>query len=118
MLLYRQEKEARKLTDQTPTKSERFHKLQNEVRKAELESALDDVRGVLLNITSDMDKKEERLGPTVTTTMKLEGMPVHALVDMGYPVSIVSLHKLLLAFARKHPSDKSSSMGRRNEKEN
>ena len=48
----------------TPTKSERFRKLQNELRKAELESALEDVQGVLLNITSDMDKKEERLGPT------------------------------------------------------
>ena len=59
-------------TDQTPTKSERLRELQNELRKAELESALDDVRGVLLNITSDMDKKEERLGPTVTTTMELK----------------------------------------------
>ena len=89
-------------------KSARIHELPNELRKAELESVLDDVQGVLLNITSDMDKKEKRLGPTVTTTMELEGMPIHALVDTGSPVSIVSLHKLLLAFACKHPSGKPS----------
>ena len=41
-----------------------------------------------------------KLGPVLTSTVKVEGEPVEALLDTGSPVTIVSLEWLLQLLAR------------------
>lgn len=87
-------------------KSSQVQHLKRVLRCAELDDALENVSITLHNVTTrDGDTSDQNLGPIPTTTMKIEGMPIHALVDTVSPVSIVSLDKLLSACAHLKPQN-------------
>ena len=90
-------------------KAHRVQELQKELRVAELERALEDVKATLHSVVPENNPPNEKqqLGPTLTVPLELEGMPINALLDTGSPVSIVSLEKLLSAFAIKRPQGQS-----------
>ena len=87
---------------------DRVQELKQELQIAELEEALETIKGTLHHVTPtklhvDPRHLKHELGPTPTATVLLEGVPVEALLDTGSPVSIVSLEKLLDALARTRP---------------
>lgn len=81
--------------------------LRCQLRRAELEEALQETRTMLLGISSPDCTENAKLGPTVLTGIELEGVPVQALVDTGSPATIVSLELLLEVLWRARPTRQS-----------
>ncbi len=79
-------------------------KLRRQLKEAEVEEALSIITATMNGTTSPGDGENAALlGPTVTAEVVFEGMPVHALLDTGSPVTIVSLGFALKALAAKQP---------------
>ena len=63
--------------------------------------------------TVTTSQSDAHLGPTLTAKVKLEGIPVNALVDTGSPTTIVSLKFLIDALAKQKKSDESPAQWRK-----
>ena len=59
----------------------------------EINKALENVMHAMHTVT--ISQSDTCLGSTLTTEVKLEGVPVKALVDTGSPTTIVSLKFLI-----------------------
>ena len=73
----------------------RIQELRQELHIAELEEALQDVSGVLKVLQSDTTGSTVGLGPTIFTSVAVDGVPAKALIDTGSPATIVSLKFIL-----------------------
>lgn len=68
----------------------RVEDLRCELHEAELAAGLESRAGTIKNVTWS-DGVKSILGPTVTSTVEVNGVPTEALLDTGSPVTIVSL---------------------------
>ena len=74
---------------------DRVQELRKKLQEAELEAALDDVGVTLHKVTLEENDQRQGLGPTLVTSVEVEGMSISALLDTGSTVSITSLEKFL-----------------------
>ena len=72
-----------------------------------LDSALNTIIATMHGLTSANQKPGLKLGPTLTTEVEIEGVPVQALLDTGSPATIVSLNLLLEVLASQRPKSQS-----------
>ena len=72
-----------------------------------LDSALNTITATMHGLTSANQKPGLKLGPTLTTEVEIEGVPVQALLDTGSPATIVSLNLLLEVLASQRPKSQS-----------
>ena len=86
-----------------PVPRDRVEELRRQLKEAEVEEALNMITATTKGITLPGDQENPLLGPTVTTEVIFEGMPVVALLDTGSPVTIVSLEFALRALAARRP---------------
>ena len=82
---------------------DRVEELRRQLKEAEVEEALNMITATMKGITLPGDQENPLLGPTVTTEVIFEGMPVVALLDTESPVTIVSLEFALRALAARRP---------------
>ena len=76
---------------------EKVERLQKELQEAEMEKALADTMATMWVLTTEGDQGDAVLGPTLSATVLLEGVPVSALLDTCSPVTNVSMDFLLQA---------------------
>ena len=91
-------------------KSDEPKQPENSTREAEIGAALEDAMTTMHTVTTS--QSDARLGPTLTTEVKLEGIPVKALVDTGSPSTIVSLKFLVEALAKQKKLNESPAQWR------
>ena len=84
---------------------------ENCTREAEINKALDNAMTTMHTVTTS--QSDAHLGPTLTAKVKLEGIPVSALVDTSSPTTIVSLKFLIDALAKQKKSDESPAQWRK-----
>ena len=72
-----------------------------------LDSALNTITATMHGLTSANQKPGLKLGPTLTTEVEIEGVPVQALLDTGSPATIVSLNLILEVLASQRPKTQS-----------
>ena len=72
-----------------------------------LDAALTTITATLHGLTPANQRAGLELGPTLTTEVELEGVPVQALLDTGLPATIVSLNLILELLASKRPKAQS-----------
>ena len=76
-------------------------------QNALLDAALTTITATMHGLTPANQKPGLELGPTLTTTVELEGVPVRALLDTGSPATIVSLNLILEVLASQRPRTQS-----------
>ena len=84
---------------------------ENCTREAEINKVLDNAMTTMHTVTTS--QSDAHLGPTLTAKVKLEGVPINALVDTGSPTTIVSLKFLIDALAKQKKSDESPAQWRK-----
>ena len=84
----------------------RIKELRRQLQEAELDMALRKQSATMHGVTPDDAKATSvSLGPTVYADAEIEGFHVRALVDTGFPATIVSLNCLLSALAKGRPKN-------------
>ena len=86
-------------------KKEKASQLRQELQEAELEESLAEAMTTMRVLTAGEEQRDTELGPTLTTTVLVEGVPVTALLDTGSPVTIVSMKFLLQAFQKQRTAE-------------
>ena len=84
---------------------------ENYTRETEINEALDNAMTTMHTVTTS--QSDAHLGPALTAKVKLEGIPVNALVDTDSPSTIVSLKLLIDALAKQKKSDESPAQWRK-----
>ena len=97
---------AQEESDEREKHAERIERLQQEVREAEMEGAMGRAM-TTMRVFSTGDSSGLSMGPTLTTMVQLEGIPVEALLDTGSPITIVSLDFLMSSLATQRPKEQS-----------
>ena len=64
-----------------------------------LEGVLDQVTATMHGLAPTCGKQGSQLGPTLTTEVQVEGVPVQALLDTGSPATIISLDLIVQVLA-------------------
>lgn len=77
--------------------------LRRTLQEAEVEESLSEAMATMRVLKPARKEMGSDLGPTLSVKVEFEGSPVNALLDIGSPVSIVSLQFLLQALARQKP---------------
>ena len=85
-------------------KHERVMELRCALQEAELEESLSQVSATM-HVLTRKDRDGSSLEPTPIVEVLFEGVPTHALLDTGSPVTIVSLSFVLQALAKKGEPD-------------
>lgn len=81
------------------SKKSRILELRQELCRAELEEALEEVSGVLGVLQSDTTSSTAGLGSTVFASILVDGVATRALIDTGSPATIISLKFILNVLA-------------------
>ena len=77
-------------TTDNGSKKQNIEDLRCALRKAELTAALEECTTTVHGVMTS-EKKSDNLGPTITVSATVNGVPTEALVDTGSPVTILSL---------------------------
>ena len=80
-------------------KRERVMELRRALQEPELEESLSLVAATM-HVLTGKDRDGSSVGPTPTVEVLFEGVPTHALLDTGSPVTIVSLNFVLQALVK------------------
>ena len=78
--------------------------LRHKLHEAELANAVTDAANVIGTVTFEKDQEGKVLGPSITSTVCVNGQSTNALVDTGSPVSIISLDFAMVVMARERKS--------------
>ena len=74
-----------------------------------LEKQFNPVTPVLNTLTAQLEKQGDRLGPSLTTQVYVNGVPAETLIDTGSPATVISLEFVLQSFAKTKPEGQSPS---------
>ena len=83
---------------------QRIATLRNKLEEEELKASLENEKTTMRVLLAQGKQPKIVLGPTLTTTVCVEGQPVTALLDTGSPVSIVSLEVFLQVLKKQRPT--------------
>ena len=91
--------------DSRGSKEQRVEELRKQLREAEMAAAVENTAGIL-NMVTASEGTVSQLGPTIFTSMKVNGVPTKALVDTGSPATIISFKFVLMVLAgERAPND-------------
>ena len=71
----------------------------------EMADAVEDTTAMMYGMAMSQPGSSSMLGPTVLVEMKINGVPVKALVDTGSPATIIALDWVLTVLAQERPPD-------------
>ena len=83
---------------------QRIATLRNKLEQEELKASLENEKATMQVVLAQGKQPKIVLGPTLTTTVCVEGQSVTALLDTGSPVSIVSLEVFLQVLKKQRPT--------------
>ena len=78
-----------------------------QTQEDDLENVLDQATATMHGLSSTCGEKDLQLGPTLTTQVQVEGVPVPALLDTGSPATIISLNVVVQVLASQKPKEQS-----------
>ena len=81
------------------SKKQNVEDLRCALRKAELTTALEECTTTVYGVVTS-EKKSTNLGPTISISAMVNGVPTEALVDTGSPVTILSLKFAMLVLSQ------------------
>ena len=94
--------------DSKVSKEQRVEELRKQLREAEMAAAVQNTAGTLSMVTTS-EGTVSQLGPTIFTSVKVNGVPTKALVDTGSPATIISLKFVLMVLAGERDSTQTPS---------
>ena len=69
----------------------RISELQQELKELDVALALEETSATMHGVTFSSPCHQTQLGPTIVTTVQMNGVPSNALIDTGSPATIISL---------------------------
>ena len=94
--------------DSRASKEQRVEELRKQLREAEMAAAVENTAGRLSMVTAS-EGTVSQLGPTIFTSVEVNGIPTKALVDTGSPATIISLKFVLMVLAGERDSTQTPS---------